>query len=317
MQNVPGQTFGVQAQQEVPGMALDLEGGMAPSTFAPGPVQNVEIPFHNVPGPLGNLQVPSRGETMRAALEQILNKGIVEAQSAGMKVGAEQQAKAPFETAAREDAQAHALGIQQNQQAFTAQQNQLDRSSREGQSALDRAIKREELKLKAIEVGGGKPLSAEAASRLAVVTTAESLAKDLKQKLTGASRAQLFGLYSGTNTALRKKVEDLVDADIRIRTGAAANAEEVKSRTSQIISVMDIASGDASPIVDAIDRMLVEAQRTRQGIDPRGVYGELRVPGAVDPNAGPFQGGGPAVGTQRTINGQLARWDGRGWLPVR
>jgi hypothetical protein len=26
--------------------------------------------------------------------------------------------------------------------------------------------------------------------------------------------------------------------------------------------------------------------------------------------------GGPRVGEQRTINGQLAEWDGRGWLAV-
>jgi hypothetical protein len=28
------------------------------------------------------------------------------------------------------------------------------------------------------------------------------------------------------------------------------------------------------------------------------------------------RGNGPAVGTRRTINGQLAEWDGRGWLAV-
>jgi hypothetical protein len=127
MQNVPGQMFGVQAQQEVPGMALDLEGGMAPSTFAPGPVQNVEIPFHNVPGPLGNLQVPSRGETQRAGLEQLLSKLMLEAQGAGMKVGAEQQAKAPYEAAAREDTQ-----------GFTAEQNRLDRETRVSEGSLNR-----------------------------------------------------------------------------------------------------------------------------------------------------------------------------------
>jgi hypothetical protein len=31
----------------------------------------------------------------------------------------------------------------------------------------------------------------------------------------------------------------------------------------------------------------------------------------------PGTGGGPAVGTRRTISGQLAEWDGRGWLPVK
>jgi hypothetical protein len=38
-------------------------------------------------------------------------------------------------------------------------------------------------------------------------------------------------------------------------------------------------------------------------------------PAAAPP--GPGAGGAPPVGTRRTINGQLAEWDGTGWRPVR
>ena len=37
----------------------------------------------------------------------------------------------------------------------------------------------------------------------------------------------------------------------------------------------------------------------------------------TDPGGDPGGGGGPAVGERRTIDGQLAEWDGQGWLAVQ
>jgi hypothetical protein len=154
---------------------------------------------------------------------------------------------------------------------FTSGENARDRASRESLAAAGRshdfALESHKAKLRPSE--SEKPLSAEAASRLAVVDTADSLAGKLKKELKGAGRLKLAGIYAGTNSNVNRLIDDLIDADIRIRTGAAASKDEVKARRSQIIRAMDVATGDTGPMMDAIQRMQDEARAVSGNIRPK------------------------------------------------
>jgi len=284
LMGMPGKSFGTGSPQvPVPGMATDLQGGMAPETMMPsgGPPQSVQLPFHNVPGPIEGFQVPSQGETQRMGLEQLLAKLMLEA-----------QAKAPYEAATREDTQAHAAQLQAGQQTFTAGQQErgfqnqkemagAQRAFDARQKDLDRKVELEKTRFER----DNKGLAAEGASRLAVVKTLDSTAEKLKPLLKGASKAKLFQISQGLDPRVNRLIDDVVDADIRIRTGAAANRDEIAERRGQIIRMMDVMTGNTAPMLEAINAMQTEARRTAQGIDPGGRFGGLSVPGAVNPNA--------------------------------
>lgn len=59
-----------------------------------------------------------------------------------------------------------------------------------------------------------------------------------------------------------------------------------------------------------------EATKNAYYGEPEAGAGQTDGAGAGQTNEAAPRGSGPAVGTRRTINGQLAEWDGRGWLPV-
>lgn len=149
-------------------------------------------------------------------------------------------------------------------QEFTAGQNALNRGAEDARSRRSSATTLEAARISS----GNKGLSSEAASRLAIVKTADKLAEDLKKEFSGAGRLKLAGIYAGTNAKINRKIEDLVDASIRVRTGAAASKAEVKERSAQIIRAMDVASGNTKPIIEALQRMQDEARSVAGGIRP-------------------------------------------------
>jgi hypothetical protein len=102
-------------QQEVPGMAMDLQGGMGPSTFeAMSPTQGtpmgMELPHPEMQlAPGVSARPPNLTQVLQQSLMSQRMKGLGEAEAAGWKVGAEERAKAPFKASDREAEQAFDL----------------------------------------------------------------------------------------------------------------------------------------------------------------------------------------------------------------
>jgi hypothetical protein len=69
---------------------------------------------------------------------------------------------------------------------------------------------------------------------------------------------------------------------------------------------------------NAAEKTRVGSVADRMGIDQSLIFtAEPVSDGAANTPPSVGAGSGPAVGTLRTINGQRARWDGKGWLPVQ
>lgn len=132
MQGMPSQSFTPPTpQQEIPGMAMDFQGGMSPSTYEPmqggQPQQTSYLPHALQTETMGTQFVPGQQEMLLQALQQFAAKSQVEAEAAGTKTTMEERAKAPF-TAAKLQAE----------QGFTAGQNDLDRQTRMSEGKLNR-----------------------------------------------------------------------------------------------------------------------------------------------------------------------------------
>lgn len=197
----------------------------------------------------------------------------------------------------------------QERQRATNLQAETTRRGQDLQAAASAATLRETARghdlTAAAAAAGQKPLTAEASQRLGYSVTgaklAEELVKEFKDKEgeergSGVERyraAYKASLGVGGDTNLDRKVEDLIDTSVRARTGAAANAEEMKARKGQIYRYLDAYRGDTKGAIEGIERIAAEMTAMQESLDPSGAY-RKRAAGAniarqydsTDPDAG-------------------------------
>lgn len=265
-----------------PQSPVQIESPTGGTIEGPMGMPDLSVPME-VPG-FGTLNAPTMQGRQQMDLSQILQKVLMEAQGAGMKEEAVQGVRAPYEAAARSDTQGFELEKQARGLEGQKELAGADRAFQARQKELDRRVTLEATRYER----DNKGLAAEGASRLAVVKTLDGTAEKLKEKLKGASRVKLFQISAGLDPSTSRLLEDVVDTDIRIRTGAAATRDEIQARKEQIIRMMDATTGNTAPALEAIERMQEEARNVAQGIDPGGRFGRLALPGGASPNAPAF-----------------------------
>lgn len=290
---------GMEAFSETPGLQMPQ----------PTPGQHEPVAFPDASGfggpPAFSLQPQTMEQRLMMALQQKQEEAAIQAE----KERAGRQREVPEWLSAMmpgvppgvvdSDALSAATTVftQQGQNA----RDEANRLSREKEGALDRGASATNARLgreAAIEAakvraeGDGKALSGEAAGRLAISTSVQQLADGLKADLSSMGRAAILRANAGLDTDLNRRIDDLIDASARVRTGANAPREEMAAKRAQILRWMDVATGDMTPAIDAIQRMQDEAAQAVAAIDPKGRHGR---PNAS--TASPKPTAGPAPGT--------------------
>lgn len=306
----PPQPTGPTAMQipgiSVPEAGIDVPGFQAPVRYA----EDLEA------------QLARQQEMkMRQAIEQA--GGIAEAQASGTARVAQAPRDVPGVGTVPGDLADNFLSMfqaaaqQRGQQEFSRTQAQEGRQHdvrMEGIRSGNARTLEQERRAAARAEEGNKPLSGEAAKVLAVATTLGPEVEQLKAAFAKDYQRSVRGIVTGTDRRLTRLVDQVADKVGRLRSGGAINKDEENRFKRQIASLPDLAFGDSQIAIDALDGILAEANQVAASVRP-GVGGRTANVQAGQP--APRMGSGPTVGETRTINGQPARWDGRGWLPAR
>jgi len=115
-----------------------------------------------------------------------------------------------------------------------------------------------------------KPLSGEAAKILSIATTIVPEINQLKVAFEKDYRGSVAGIISGTNRELVKLVDQVADKVGRLRSGGAINKDEEARFKRQISSDMDLAFGDSTTAIAALDGLITEANMVVNSVDPSG-----------------------------------------------
>jgi hypothetical protein len=115
-----------------------------------------------------------------------------------------------------------------------------------------------------------KPLSGDAAKVLTIATTMIPEINQLKAAFEKDYRGSVTGILTGTNRELSKLVDQVADKVGRLRSGGAINKDEEARFKRQISSVMDLAFGDSTSAIAALDGLITEANMVASSIDPYG-----------------------------------------------
>lgn len=120
---------------------------------------------------------------------------------------------------------------------------------------------------------GQKPLSGDAAKVLSISTSLPSDVNQLKAAISANPRAAILGMLTGTDTNLARLLDGVADKVGRLRSGGAINTDEAASFKSQIARWTDLPGGDPKPIIEALDRLINEANSITQSVNPNGQIG--------------------------------------------
>lgn len=124
------------------------------------------------------------------------------------------------------------------------------------------------------KTGANKPLSGDAAKVLSISTSLPSDVNQLKAAITANPRAAILGMLTGTDTNLARLLDGVADKVGRLRSGGAINTDEAASFKSQIARWTDLPGGDPKPIIEALDRLIGEANSITQSVNPSGQTGQ-------------------------------------------
>lgn len=139
-------------------------------------------------------------------------------------------------------------------------------------------------------------------------------------------------IQNWTNLSLKERGQDIDKVIAQIHADATVEAArtgipiaQIMAGVKQNIANLEAASAaqkdPSGPVWSAIDNALAGIMGTTPPVTAPQIPGAASPTGAQVPvspgnKPAPAKNKGPAIGTVRMINGQQARWDGKGWLPT-
>ena len=124
---------------------------------------------------------------------------------------------------------------------------------------------------------GAKPMSAEASKVSSIAETLVPEARQLQEAIRTGGREAILGILTGTDTNLARLADNVADKVGRLRSGGAVNPSEEERFKGQLARWGDIRTGDTKAAIDAIDRLIGEAETVRGGMQ-RGQQGTAAPP---------------------------------------